>query len=269
MNVSIVIINYNTSALTIKCIESLYQYNNGFEYEIILVDNASVECDANLFKEKFPDIKLIKSKENLGFAGGNNLGIEHTIGEYILLLNSDTELIENSIKTSLDFYKSQNNIGALSCKLIFPDGKYQSVAQRFPSIKYKLIELFRVQKFMSKENAGKLLLGAFFDHNVTVEVDWVWGAFFMFKKSLLNKLPNNKLNDEYFMYWEDVQWCYDFVQLGYKNYYLATTKVIHKMGGSSGKKNELMDKNGKLFMQKNFNPFKIDCIKNIDRLLIK
>jgi len=269
MDVSIVIINYNTFALTTKCIQSLYQYNNGFECEIILVDNASVECDANLFKEKFPDIKLIKSKENLGFAGGNNLGISHAIGEYILLLNSDTELIENSIKISFDFYKSQKDIGALSCKLIFPDGKYQSVAQRFPSIKYKLIELLRIQKFMSKQKAGKLLLGAFFDHNETLEVDWVWGAFFMFKRSLLNELPNNKLNDEYFMYWEDVQWCYDFVQLGYKNYYLATTKVIHKMGGSSGKKNELMEKNGKLFMQKNFTPFKIDCIKKIDRLLIK
>lgn len=267
MNVSIVIINYNTSALTIKCIESLYQYNNGFEYEIILVDNASIECDANLFKEKFPNIKLIKSKENLGFAGGNNLGISHAIGEYILLLNSDTELIENSIKTSLDFYKSQKDIGALSCKLIFPDGKYQSVAQRFPSIKYKLIELFRIQKFMSKQKAGKLLLGSFFDHNETVEVDWVWGAFFMFKKSLLNELPSNKLNDEYFMYWEDVQWCYNFVQLGYKNYYLATTKIVHKMGGSAGKKNILMEKNEQNFYQKNFNNFKIMMINKLDEWL--
>lgn len=263
MYISIVIINYNTFALTTKCIESLYQYNNGFEYEIILVDNASVECDANLFKEKFPDIKLIKSKENLGFAGGNNLGISYANGEYILLLNSDTELIENSIKVSLDFYKAQKNIGVLSCKLIFPDGKYQSVAQRFPSIKYKLIELFRIQKIMSRQKAGKLLLGAFFDHNETVEVDWVWGAFFMFKKSLLNKLPKNILNDEYFMYWEDVQWCYDFVQLGYKNYYLATTKIVHKMGGSAGNKNMLMEKNEKKFMQKNFSKLHRWIIKKL------
>lgn len=268
MDLSIIIINYNTFELTSKCIESLYQYNSGFNYEIILVDNASVECNADLFKEKFPNIILIKSKENLGFAGGNNLGISHAKGEYILLLNSDTELIENSIKISLDFYKSKKNIAVLSCKLIFPNGNHQSVAQRFPSIKYKLIELFRLQKLLSKQKASKLLLGAFFNHNETVEVDWVWGAFFMFKKDLLSQLPNKKLNDDYFMYWEDVQWCYDFVQLGYKNYYHATTKVVHKMGGSAGKKNELMLMNEQYFYQRNYSKLKRWLINKFDKWLI-
>ena len=269
MDISIIIINYNTFELTSKCIESLYKYNDSFSYEIILVDNASSECDTNLFLDKFPDINLVISEINLGFAGGNNLGIKQASGDYILLLNSDTELIENSILLCLNYMKNNKKIGVLSPKLIFPNGQHQAVAQRFPSMKYQLIELFRLQKLLPKKIAGKLLLGAFFDHNENAKVDWVWGAFFMFKKSLLNVLPSNKLNDEYFMYWEDVQWCYDFIQLGYKNYYLATTKIVHKMGGSSGKKNELMEKNGKLFMQKNFTPFKIDCIKKIDRLLIK
>ena len=268
MDISIIIINYNTFELTSKCIESLYKYNDSFSYEIILVDNASSECDTNLFLDKFPDINLVISEINLGFAGGNNLGIKQASGDYILLLNSDTELIENSILLCLNYMKNNKKIGVLSPKLIFPNGQHQAVAQRFPSMKYQLIELFRLQKLLPKKIAGKLLLGAFFDHNENAKVDWVWGAFFMFKKDLLSQLPNKKLNDDYFMYWEDVQWCYDFVQLGYKNYYLATTKVVHKMGGSAGKKNELMLMNEQYFYQRNYSNLKRWLINKFDKWLI-
>jgi len=267
MDISIIIINYNTYELTCKCLESLYQYNDGFSYEIILVDNASIECDANLFKEKFPEINLIISERNLGFAGGNNLGIQQANGNFILLLNSDTELIENSILMCLNKVNGDKKIGVLSTKLIFPDGKHQPAAQRFPSIKYKLIELFRIQKLLSKNKAGKLLLGAFFDHNENAEADWVWGAFFLFRKEILSLLPNQKLDDIYFMYWEDVQWCMDIKKLGYKIYYFAETKIIHKMGGSAGKKNELMEKNGNLFFQKNYTKFEINLMKKISKYI--
>ena len=114
MDVSIIIINYNTFSLTCKCIESLYKYNNGFSYEIILVDNASSECDAKIFSEKFPNINLVISEKNLGFAGGNNLGIKHATGNFILLLNSDTELIENSIFSCINYMKENKKIGVLS-----------------------------------------------------------------------------------------------------------------------------------------------------------
>jgi GT2 family glycosyltransferase len=269
MDISIIIINYNTFELTCKCIESLYQFNEGFSYEIILVDNASIECDANLFKAKFPAINLIISEKNLGFAGGNNLGIQYANGNFILLLNSDTELIENSILMCLKKMNEDKKIGVLSTKLIFPDGKHQPAAQRFPTIKYKLIELFRIQKLFSKRNRGKLLLGAFFDHNENAEADWVWGAFFLFRKEILSLLPNQKLDDTYFMYWEDVQWCMDIKKLGYKIYYFAETKIIHKMGGSAGKKNELMEKNAVVFLKKNYTNFEIKWIKQLDKWLSK
>lgn len=267
MDVSIIIINYNTFELTSKCIESLYQYNNGFEYEIILVDNASTECDANIFKQKFPNINLVISNTNLGFAGGNNLGIQQATGNYILLLNSDTELIENSIKICLDYMNVNTKVGVLSPKLIFPDGKHQSVAQRLPSLKYSLIEFFRIQKILTKQQAGKLLLGSFFNHNETVKVDWVWGAFFLFRRELLQLLPDKKLDDTYFMYCEDMQWCLDIKKLGYEIHYLATTKVIHKMGGSSGKKNEMMERNGRLFMERNYSSLEIKLINKLNQWL--
>ena len=253
MDVSIIIINYNTYELTCSCLKSLYQFNENFEHEIILVDNASTECDAILFKNKFPNINLVVSEKNLGFAGGNNLGMEYAIGNYILLLNSDTELIENSISICLDYMNNNKKVGVLSPKLIFPDGRHQSLAQRFPSLKYRLIELFRMQKLLTKRKAGKILLGAYFDHNETTEVDWVWGAFFMFRKEIISLLPSQKLDDSYFMYYEDVQWCMDIKKLGYEIHYLSDTKVIHRLGGSAAKKSELMKNNGKVFMKKNYN----------------
>ena len=130
-----------------------------------------------------------------------------------------------------------------------------------------MIELFRLQKLLSKSKAGKLLLGAFFDHNENTKVDWVWGAFFLTKKEIIEQLPQQQLNDTFFMYYEDMQWCLDIKKLGYKIYYLANTKAIHRMGGSSGKKNEMMEKNGELFLKQNYSVTKIKCIKLLQNLL--
>jgi GT2 family glycosyltransferase len=218
-----------------------------------LVDNASTECDPQTFKDAYPDLKLIRSEVNLGFAKGNNLGIKQAAGEYILLLNSDTELIEDSVSKSIAYADQLKDLGALSCKLIHPDGRHQSVAQRFPSVRYLLFERLRINKLLSKKKVGRILLGAFFKHDENLEVDWVWGAFFLFKRDSLKLLENGQLNDEYFMYFEDMQWCLDFKRNGLKNYYFAETSVIHKMGGSNARKFQLLSENKTRYLNKNYN----------------
>lgn len=238
MQVSIIIINYNTFQLTCECIETVFEQSKDFSFEVILVDNASKECEADLFSEKFPDIQLIKSPENVGFAKGNNLGIAKAKGEYILLLNSDTKLLENSILLALERMQKEEKIGVLSTALIYPDGKLQPVANRFPSINMELIELFRLQKLMSKAQRAKSLLGFFFDHKSEIEADWVWGAFFLTKKSIIEQFPEQKLFDAFFMYYEDIQWCYYIKnKLGYKVLYFPDTKVLHY--GSASSKTEV------------------------------
>src|SRR5689334_20904410 len=122
MDASVVIINYNTFDLTSNCIRSVIQYTTGGSYEIILVDNASTERDARDFLKEFPQLRLIKSEVNGGFAHGNNLGVEIAKGEYILLLNSDTVLREDSIFKCLNFMKEGQNIGVAGCRMIFPGG---------------------------------------------------------------------------------------------------------------------------------------------------
>jgi GT2 family glycosyltransferase len=267
MDVSVIIVNYNTYGLVVDCIESLYKHTSGIQFEVILVDNASFEFPANEFRAQFPQVKLIHSKENLGFAGGNNLGIAEATGKYILLLNSDTYLKENSLLITYNYMERNPKAGVTSARLVYPDGRHQSVAQRFPSVKYQLSELLRMQKFMPKKQAGKFLLGAFFDHKENTTADWVWGAYFFFRSELLNKMSGHKLDETYFMYNEDIQWCLDIHRLGYEVHFCAETEVVHIMEGSGGKKSKMMIENGELFLKKNFSPLKVKAIKILRSLL--
>ncbi|MCA8833437.1 glycosyltransferase family 2 protein [Hymenobacter pini] len=267
IQVSIVVINYNTFALTTACLESIIAHTHGVSYEIILVDNASVETRPAVFKERFPAIKLVASEKNLGFAGGNNLGIAVAEGEVILLLNSDTYLEDDAITKAYTYLKQHKEVGVVSTRLTYVQGGNQSPAQRFPSVRYYLIELLRLQKLLPKRTRQKLLLGAFFDHSFTTEADWVWGTFFMFRRELLQQLPNGKLNDDFFMYCEDIQWCWDIRKLGYQIHYYSDASVVHVMGGSSGKKNVLNTDNRKTFLQKNYAGIHYKSIVLLEKLL--
>ena len=239
MDVSVIIINYNTFVLTSECIRSVIQFSSNIQYEIILVDNASTECDATGFLKEFPQIKLIKSSVNGGFAYGNNLGILKASGNYILLLNSDTVLEKNSIAMSLRYARNVN-AGVLGCRMIFPDRRIQYTARRFRSIAWELLDLFRFIPFMMpyKKRSG-LMLGRYFKHDENIECDWVNGAFFMFEKKILDQLPGNKLDDRFFMYGEDQLWCYQIKKLGYKIYFFCETTIIHIHSGSTDLKKQL------------------------------
>ncbi len=231
--VSILIINYNTYELTYKCLQSIYTYTKDIDFEVILVDNASPEGRADEFLQHFPQISLIKSPENVGFAKGNNLALSKAKGDFVLLLNSDVELLENSIKICVDFFVQNPKIGVLSPKLIYPNDIPQNIAQKFPSIGLEISELLRFSHFQNKKNKAKNL-GIHTNHTLTQKVDWVWGAFFLTKKEILDKLPEKKLPDTFFMYFEDVWWNYEITQLGYEVYYFPQTKAIHYVSASSG-----------------------------------
>jgi GT2 family glycosyltransferase len=256
MDVSIIIVNYNTFQLTSDCIRSVIKYTRDVSYEIILVDNASTECDANDFQKNFPEIKLIANTHNLGFAKGNNEGIEKAEGECILLLNSDTLLIEDSISKCFYYFKKNQKCGALSVKLIFPDGKVQTQASRFPSATLDLLELFRANKWLPTKISSKIFLGRFWNYDEPVRADYVWGTFFFFPKKILTPLPENKLPETFHFYTEDVEWCYVIRQQGYYIQYLPDTSVIHLMGQSgkqlypNTKKQKILAENLKTFILK-------------------
>lgn len=249
-SLSIIIINYNTFDLTSKCLTSVYENLSFDEVEVILVDNASTEKDANLFLEKFPNLILIKSPENIGFAKGNNLGIARASNQYILLLNSDAFVRDASTFEGIDFLEQNPNVAVVTGKLLFPDGKIQHNCQSFPSIIKSTLERLRFQKIMSKKRRANYFYGFYGNYNDIMYPDWVWGAYFLFDKSKLKSLKNGKLAEDFFMYIEDMQWCYEFRALGFEIAYLPQIEITHVMGGSSGNKNDMLNKNYNTFLYK-------------------
>jgi GT2 family glycosyltransferase len=262
MQLSIIIINYNTFELTCKCIQSVYNKLTGVNYEIILIDNASTACNADDFKTKFPNINLIKSATNTGFTGGNNLGVAVAKGEYLLLLNSDTELINNAPKICYDYIVANPKVGMVTCQLTYPDGRLQHNCRRFRTISWELLEILPFYKLLPKSKRENLMLHHYFDNNRIMNCDWVWGTFMLFPKSIINKLPEKKLSTDFFMYCEDVLWCWDFKQLGYQIHFLPQAKVMHVHKGSVKTKQQLYAtkivgiKNHLKFMKKYYPDFR-------------
>lgn len=267
MDVSIVIVNYNTFALTSQCIQSILDHTKGLAYEIILVDNNSTESDPEEFKKKFPSVLLVKNQTNLGFAKGNNAGIAHASGKYILLLNSDTLLKNNAVLICKTFLDQHHQVAAVSARLEYPDGNIQHNCQRFPGLRNKLFELLRLQKILPQKWGGKILLANFFSYDSVVYPDWIWGTFFMFRKSLLKSLPGEKLSEQFFMYVEDMQWCMEFKNLGYQIAFEPAAHVIHLSGKSGGNKSSQIQANTNAFLKQYYSSAKRYLLKILDRLL--
>jgi GT2 family glycosyltransferase len=234
VKVSVIILNYNTSALTCQCIESVFLHTKGCAFEVIVVDNASTECDAQLFKNRFPAITLIKNPLNNGFAKGNNLGIAHATGDIILLLNSDTYLTEDAISASAAHLLQQTGTGVLCCRMVYPDGNIQHAARRFRSIGWELLDLFRfIPLLMPYRKRARLMLGKYFRNDFDTECDWVSGAFFMVPKTVIDRLPGHQLDDRFFMYGEDHLWCWQIKQLGYTARFFSGASFVHINSGST------------------------------------
>ena len=226
--VSVIIVNYNTFKITCDCIASVYKFTKAVPFEVIVVDNASPNDEPDYFLDRFPEIILVKSPTNGGFAKGNNLGIAQAKGDIILLLNSDTWLTEDSVGIAAKHLTAHQQIGALTVRLVYPDGRLQHTARKFRSIKNELLDLWRpLLKTMPYPARAKLMLNQYFYGDFDTPCDWVSGAFMMFRKALLHQMPDKQLDERYFMYGEDQLWCYQFMQLGFVNYYLSTTTVVH------------------------------------------
>ena len=241
--ISVIIINYNTFDLTKKCIQSIIHNTKNILYEIILVDNASSECDAEEFKRYFPEIVLLKSQKNLGFAKGNNFGIQYSSGEVILLLNSDTYFTEDVLEKSLSKFKILKNIGFMGVKMIYPNGKIQYTARKFRSIGWELLDLFRfIPMLLPYTVRARLMQGKYFKGDFSMYCDWLNGAFLLFNKSILNHLPNHQLDDRFFMYGEDQLWCLQLNEIGLRNYFYHGTSIVHINNASTApaKRNKLL-----------------------------
>ena len=256
VEVSVIVINYNTPDLTSDCINSLINHTKDIVYEVIVVDNGSEKrFDFTQF-DHLDNFKYVYSPKNLGFAGGNNLGISCAKGDYILLLNSDTIISENSVKTLYDCFRREPRSGSLTPKLLSPDGSVQPCANRAPSLRLELRQLLRINKFTKPEKLANLYLGARHDYNKPVECDWIYGACFFTSKAMIDNVFGGKLPETFFMYAEDMLWCLMLKKAGYTNLYTPETSIIH-LGGASM---NAMDEEEKYFRYMLPNVFKTVCL---------
>ncbi|MBL1212940.1 MAG: glycosyltransferase family 2 protein [Ignavibacteriae bacterium] len=231
LNVSIIIINYNSFGLLKDCLESIFNFTVDFNYEIILIDNASTEGDVEEVTKKFENIKLIKNKKNLGFAAANNQGIKIAKGKYILLLNNDTEFQEDSISKVYDFAESTSEKLFIGCKLLNKDGSHQESVADFPTLLNTFMESFFLYKlFPKKKNFNKFHLNYKSTYTPT-ETDVIKGAFMFCDTKSIKKLGG--FDERFFFYSEEVDLCKRFKDEGGKVIYYPKTSIYHFEGSGS------------------------------------
>ncbi|MDO8487542.1 MAG: glycosyltransferase family 2 protein [Candidatus Curtissbacteria bacterium] len=233
MDVSFIIVNWNTKKLLEQAIASLYKYATGFTFEIIVVDNASEDGSPGMVSKKFPKVKLIKNSDNVGFAKGNNVGIKAACGEFIFLFNSDAYLINDSIANLVKRAREIPNLGAIAPQILNEDRTIQQSVGFMPDLARVILWM----SFIDDLPFGDYLKPYHVDHARFYKrerrVDWLTGAAFMIPRKVIAKV--GPLDANIFMYGEDVDWCLRIKKAGFEIYYSPVAKLVHIGRGSAGK----------------------------------
>ena len=231
MDLSVVIVNYRTFELTRNTINSILQYSYPFSLEIIVVDNASGDDSLSRLKDCFKDnVIFIASSENNGFAAGNNQALEIAKGKYVLLLNSDTIVWENTLENIYSYMESNADVGAAGCRVVLENGDLDKACKRtFPNVKNSFFRLFHIPTKSKDDNYN---LDDLPDDEV-YEIDCLTGAFMFIRKEALDEV--GFLDETFFMYGEDIDLCFRIKEAGWKIIYYGKSKITHLKGASSKK----------------------------------
>jgi GT2 family glycosyltransferase len=231
MDLSVIIVNWNSSEYLKKCLRSLYANLSDVEFEVIVVDNASYDGCGEMLRSEFPDVKFVQARENLGFAGANNLGFAHSSGDYLLFLNPDTEAIGSAINVMLSNLKNLPDAGAAGPKLVNTDGSLQiSCIQPFPTIMNQLVDTEYLILRFPRLKIWKVK-PLFFYCGKPEPVEAISGACLMVKSEVFRAV--GMFSPEYFMYAEDLDLCYRISRAGLRAYYVGEATIIHHGGAST------------------------------------
>lgn len=233
LDLSVIIVNWNSLDYLRECVASIYQHTHGISFEIIVVDNASPEGGIEEIQPEYPEVSIVRSRENIGFARANNLGFRQASGNHMLLLNPDTKLIGPAITLMLDAIKSLPDAGVVGCKMLNTDLSVQTTSiQKFPTITNQLlnIEYLRVRwPGCPLWNIAPL----FSSSSAPVKVDVIPGACMLLRRDVFENI--GMLSEDYFMYAEDLDLNYKVKSQGLSNYYIGEAQIIHHGGRSSSR----------------------------------
>jgi GT2 family glycosyltransferase len=257
MDLSIIIVNYNTSHLLRKCLASLYQdEDESLQFEVFVVDNGSKDGTLSEIEREYPQVNYIKNRENLGFSRANNQAIARARGKNILLLNSDTEVLPGSLGKMVKFSTAHPEIGVIGSKLLNKNGSLQYSFGKFPTTFTTILRL------LLPPSKRKYILHGY---GKAHEVDWVSGASFMIKKEVVEEV--GPLDEDYFMYYEETDWCYRIKKMGWKVFYFPSAQVVHNNKNKKREKKVLRQirRSHLLFYKKNYSEEKFSRLKKLIR----
>ena len=233
LDLSVVIVNWNVRDLLRRCLRSVLasQRLSGLAAEVIVVDNASSDRSAEMVREEFPWVQLIANEENAGFTRGNNQGIRASRGRYVLLLNPDTEVVEDALPTMVEYMDGHPGVGALGPQLRYPDGSIQSSRRRFPTLATAFLESTILQQWLPRNRVLDRYYVNDQPDDAIQEVDWVVGACVLLRREAIEQV--GLLDEGFFMYSEELDWCRRAKARGWQVVYLPTAQVVHYGAQSS------------------------------------
>ncbi len=232
MTISIVIVNWNVKNLLRECLQSIFASDIDAPPEVIVVDNASADGSVAMVRAEFPQVTLIASDENLGFARGSNLGASHATGNFLFLLNPDTRLQPDTLRLLRDYLQANPSVGVVAPQLLWADGSIQSSRRRFPTPATMLWESTLLEQWFPHNRIAARYRLEDIPPTKTIPVDWAVGAALFLRREIWEQVGG--LDESFFMYFEETDWCRRVANAGWKIHYLPMAKVIHYEGQSSG-----------------------------------
>jgi GT2 family glycosyltransferase len=232
-DLSIIIVNWNTKDLLLRCLQCVYDTAEDLDLEAIVIDNASRDGSAAAVRERFPGVSLIENETNLGFARGNNQGFEIARGRHLLLLNTDVFVHPGTLKTLVETLDTVPGTGAAGCKLFYGDGRPQRSAFAFPTLATELWQALRLDKLFPQSRLFGRYRMTYWDMEDSREVDSVLGACLILRGEGLRQVGG--LDERFFMYSEEVDLCYRLKLAGWKVRYVPTATATHLWGESARK----------------------------------
>ena len=234
MDVSVIIVNWNTKGLLRDCLSSVYEHAGEVDYEIIVIDNASTDGSAGMVKNDFRQVILIENSENRGFAAANNQGMAVAKGRYVLLLNSDTVVLDNSIANTVCFADENPQAAVTGCRVLNPDRTLQRTCFMFPSILNMLLSSTYLYKIFPKNRFFGREQMTWWDRSDVRQVDVVTGCFMLVRREAIEQV--GVMDEQFFMYGEETDWCYRFWKKGWTVMFAPVGQIIHLGGQSASQK---------------------------------
>ncbi len=231
LDVSVIIVNWNTRDILRDCLESVYDQTEGILFEVVVVDNASSDGSGEMVRVDFPQVVLIVNSDNRGFAAANNQGMCVARGRYVLLLNSDTVVLDGAIQKTIRFADQHPEAAVVGCKTFYPDGTLQRNCFRCPTIVNMFLsatylnKLFPRSRFFGRERM------TWWDLDEVREVEVVCGCFLLVRREAIDEV--GLMDERYFVYGDEADWCYRFRKAGWKVMFTPEPQIIHYHGAST------------------------------------